>query len=185
MLANPAPGARPGIVPVVTTERLRLRPFTLADAIPFHALLGAPDMLKYFPTTTAPTLERVETMLGTIEKNWATHGYSMWAVELLADGTLVGRCGLSLVAESNEVEIDFIIGRPWWGRGIATEAGRAALAFGFDTLGVETIIGIVHPENVVSIRLLERLGLVRTRAANYFGMDCYRYEITRERTARP
>jgi RimJ/RimL family protein N-acetyltransferase len=54
------------------------------------------------------------------------------------------------------------------------------LQYGFDELHIEAIVGIVHPENKASQRVLEKLGLRLPKAANYFGMDCLRYEIRRE-----
>jgi ketosteroid isomerase-like protein len=71
------------------------------------------------------------------------------------------------------------LGQPFWGQGFATEAGQAGLRYGFDELGVESIVGIVHPENKASQRVLEKLGLRLTQRTQYFGMDCYRYAIER------
>ena len=101
----------------------------------------------------------------------------LWAVRFQT--TLVGRCGLQYLADSDEVEVDFIIDRSHWGQGIATEAGRAALAFGFSRLPITEIVGIVHVDNAASQRVLAKIGMQLTRQADYFGMPCYRYAIDR------
>jgi ribosomal-protein-alanine N-acetyltransferase len=67
----------------------------------------------------------------------------------------------------------------FWGQGVATEAGQAALRYGFETLGVEQVVGIVHPENMASRRVLEKLGMRLIERRQYFGMDCYRYAVER------
>jgi ribosomal-protein-alanine N-acetyltransferase len=94
-------------------------------------------------------------------------------------GELMGRCGLQLIPETGEVEIDFLLGNPFWGRGFASEAGRASLNYGFEELALDQIVGIVHPENVASQRVLEKLGMWFSEKANYFGIDVFRYSRAR------
>jgi RimJ/RimL family protein N-acetyltransferase len=60
---------------------------------------------------------------------------------------------------------------------LATEGAREGLRYGFETLGLETIVGIVHPENIASQRVLVKLGLTFTNEAEYFGIRVYRYLI--------
>lgn len=163
----------------LTTQRLTLRLFTAQDLLPLHAIVSEPGLLRYFPTPDPPSLERVEQMITRILAHWQEHGYGVWAVESTATGQLLGRCGLFYIPATQEVEIDFILGRAWWGQGFATEAGQASLRYGFDHHALEAIVGIVHPENKASQRVLEKLGMGLTRADNYFGMDCLRYEIKR------
>jgi RimJ/RimL family protein N-acetyltransferase len=83
-------------------------------------------------------------------------------------------------ATKREVEVDFLLGKSYWGKGYATEAGEAALNFAFEKLGLDEIVGIVHPENKASRRVLEKLGLRLTSRTRYFGMDVCRYAVKRE-----
>jgi RimJ/RimL family protein N-acetyltransferase len=78
-----------------------------------------------------------------------------------------------------EEEIDFILGSAHWGHGFATEAGRANLRYGFEEIGLDSVVGTVHPENAASRRVLEKLGMTFTGQATYSGMACYRYAIER------
>ncbi len=162
---------------ILTTPRLKMRAFNEQDVLPFHRILNQPNLLRYFSTSDPPSLEQVERMVTRLIKHWDEHGFGIWALESLATGELIGRSGLFAITEKNEVEIDFILATVFWGQGLATEAGRAGLHFGFESIGLPAIIGIVHPENKASQRLLEKIGLHLTRADNYFGMDCLRYEI--------
>jgi RimJ/RimL family protein N-acetyltransferase len=163
----------------ITTPRLDLRPFTLADAGPFHRILCGKDVLHYFPRSDPPPLERVEKWIGQVLAHWQAHGYGLWAVVARDSGELLGRSGLQWLPETGEIEVDFLLGEHFWGRGFATEAGQASLRFGLEKLAVEFVVGIVHPENLASQRVLEKIGMARRERACYFGMDCYRYVIDR------
>ena len=71
------------------------------------------------------------------------------------------------------------MGKAYWGKGLATEAAQACLQYGFENVEVESIVAIVHPENLASQRVIEKLGMLFVDQAHYFGMDCYRYSIER------
>ncbi|MGD2147932.1 MAG: GNAT family N-acetyltransferase [Anaerolineae bacterium] len=159
------------------TERLLLRGFGLADTEPLHDILARGDVLRYFPRSEPPSLGRVRQMIHEQQTHWRERGYGLWAVEALATGELMGRSGLQYLPETDEVEIDFILAQAHWGQGFATEAGRVGLSYGFTEVGLESIVGIVHPGNGASRRVLEKLGLTLAGPAEYFGMPCYRYTI--------
>jgi RimJ/RimL family protein N-acetyltransferase len=92
---------------------------------------------------------------------------------------LMGRCGLQWLPDTEEVEVDYILGRAFWGRGFATEAARASLRYGFEELELERVIGISHIENIASQRVLEKLGMARLEQKEFFGIPCYRYAVER------
>ena len=163
----------------VTTDRLVLRAFTLEDVEPMHAILRGDGVLRYFPNCDAPARERVREMVIEQEAHWSDRGHGLWAVESRTTGELIGRSGLQYLPETDEVEVDFILGRAYWGQGFATEAGEAGLCHGFSEVGLESIVGIVHPENAASRRVLEKLGMTLSGLAEYFGMACFRYALVR------
>lgn len=164
-------------ISTITTQNLTLRAFTGEDADAMFKVLNGQDVLKYFPSSEPMTQELVQKMINFLLNHWEKYGYGLWAVEHKELGTLIGRCGLQYIAETAETEIDFILEPQFWGRGFATEAGRACLQFGFDELQVKQIVGIVHPANLASQRVLEKLELQRIELTEYFGMECYRYLI--------
>ena len=118
-------------------------------------------------------------MIHNLLKHWEEYGYGLWAVDSGADGQLIGRCGLQYLPETDEVEVDFILGPKYWGQGLATEAALASLQYGFENLNLDIIVGIVHIENAASQRVLEKIGMRIAEAKSYFGMACYRYAIER------
>ena len=167
------------IIPTLKTKRLTLRAFRAQDARLLHLLMCEENVLRYFPRTEPPPLERVERLVASYLKHWEERGYGLWAVELTANGELMGRCGVQDITETGEVEVDVLFGRRFWGKGYATEAGRESLAYGFKVTKADALVGIVHPEHEASKRVIEKLGFRMIERKEYFGMDCLRYELRR------
>lgn len=167
--------------PTLSTERLTLRPFTEADIEPMYQIVSGEDVFRFFPPGPLVTRQRAEKMIHSIQRHWETYAYGLWALTLRTSGQLMGRAGLQRIPETGEMEVDFLLGRDYWGQGYATEAGRASLCFAAHHLHPEFIVGIVHPENFASQRVLEKIGLLRVERTRYFEMDCYRYTILRVR----
>jgi len=162
-------------IPALATPRLLLRPFNMNDTLPLHNLLVEPGVLRYFPDPSPPPVEKVGNLISRQMNHWAKHGYGWWAVENPQDPRLMGWCGLQYLPETGEIEIGYLLGKPFWGKGYATEAGLESLRFGFKELSIEKIIAIVHPENTASKRVIEKLGFKDPAQARYFGMECLRY----------
>jgi ribosomal-protein-alanine N-acetyltransferase len=166
-------------IPVLQTDRLILRPFSESDAEGMHRIFHGQDVLKYFPPGALPTLEKVKTAILRWLNHWHQHGIGLWAVEESASGLLLGRCGFQVLDDTGETEIDFLLAPSCWGQGFATEAARAAMHHGFTTAAIEELIAIVHPDNAASRRVIEKIGMGDEKRASYFGMDCYRYVLSR------
>jgi ribosomal-protein-alanine N-acetyltransferase len=163
--------------PRVVTERLILRSFTEQDSEALHRIMNEEGLLRYFPNTRPPVPEQVERLIGRQLQHWQDHGYGWWAVELREEPGLIGWNGLQYLPETDEVEVGYLLSHANWGQGLAAEGAREGLRFGFQELGLDEIVGIVHPENWASQRVLEKLGMVRTARTEYFGMPVYRYAI--------
>ena len=166
-------------IPTITTPRLVLRAFTEEDVEPLYRILREEDVLRYFPPTDPLPRDRVQKMVLGLLRHWEARGYGLWAVEARSSGELMGRCGLQWLPDTEEVEVDFILGRAFWGQGFATEAGRASLRYGFEELELERMVGIVHTENIASQRVLEKLGMALVEQREFFGMECNRYATER------
>ena len=166
-------------IPTIHIARLTLRGFTLADAEPLFRITNEPDMMQYFPNPNPPDRERVERLIVRQLEHWQSHRYGWWAVAWPADGCLLGWCGLQYLPETDEVEVGYLLERPVWGQGLATEAATATVNFGFSHFPLQELIGITHPANLASQRVLEKAGLGFTQATRYFTMACYRFAISR------
>jgi ribosomal-protein-alanine N-acetyltransferase len=164
-------------IPTIATSRLNLRPFTPQDAEALHRILAQEQILRYFPKPDPPSLDRVHEIIAGQLNHWKEHGLGWWAVEPRATQELIGWNGLQYLPETEEIEIGYLLSKAYWRQGLATEGAEAGLRFGFESLGLECIVGIVHPENASSQRVLDKLGMWFTYEAEYFGMRVYRYVI--------
>lgn len=140
-----------------------------------NKLLKVEGVLQYFPNSDPPDLERVERLVQRQIDHWGQHGYGWWAVEAVDNTHLIGWSGLQYLPETDEIEIGYLVAKPYWGTGLATEGALVGMNFGFGKLKIPTIIGIVHPENLASQRVLEKIGLQFQEETEYFGMDCFKY----------
>lgn len=94
-----------------------------------------------------------------------------------AEGQLIGWTGLEYLPETGETEVAYLLSPQFWGRGIATEAARAALKYGLENTGLNSIIGLAHPDNLASRRVLEKCGLVYHDRKVYWGIELCRYSL--------
>lgn len=150
----------------VETLRLVLRRWRPDDEEHLAAVFADPAVW-HFPYGRGWTAEEVPRFLAAQEASWAEHGFGLWAVEVKDSGVLIGAAGLSIPTFLPEVlpaiELGWRLHHDYWGRGLATEAGHAALEHGFTALGVERIISIAQPGNAASKRLAEKLGMLHER----------------------
>ncbi len=145
----------------VCTERLRLRRFRAGDAEAYAAVNADPLVVRYL----GGEIDRAasDAQLARIMAHWDEHGFGLWAAEQRTDGRMIGFTGLSipgfLPAVLPAVEVGWRLASDVWGRGLATEGGRAAIEWGFGGLGLDRIISIIDPENIASLRVAEKLGM--------------------------
>jgi len=162
-------------IPILTTERLRLRELRLTDVDLMQQILIGKDVLQYFPEYPPFTKAQTEKMITKKLEQWEQYGHGIWAVETLENNILIGRCGLGYLPDTDEIEVGYILGRDFWGKGYATEAAKASLNYGFTHLEVNEIVGIVHVDNIGSQHVLQKIGMSHTNTKEYFGLPCYRY----------
>ena len=167
-------------IPSITTPRALLREFNESDLEILHGIISVRAVLRYFPSDDMPSIDQVRRLIERHHSHWMEHGYGWWALALAQEQKLIGWCGLNLLPETNEVELKYLLSEDHWGKGLATEAARVSLRYGFEQAELEQIIGIVHPENIASRRVLEKVGMAFLDRTHYFGMECYRYIIDKD-----
>jgi RimJ/RimL family protein N-acetyltransferase len=164
-------------IPVIRTTRLTLRQLAAEDAPVLHHIYQSEGVLQYFPNPTPPPLERVQSFISSQDTHWLEHGYGNWGIVASAGSGIIGWVGLQDLPELNETEVGFLLDRPFWGMGYATEAARAALKFGFEGHDLDHIIALVHPENLASRRVIEKCGMVYTETLFLWGIELMRFYI--------
>ena len=161
------------------TARLRLRLFTPDDLDRMCEITRDPEVMRYIGYGHPLSREETQANLGKIMSGFRRRGYGRWALERRDTGALVGYCGLSSGNPEVGIELAYLLTRAEWGKGLALEAGRASLRYGFETLGVESIAGLTLQGNQRSCRVLERLGMSFIRDARYYDFDCVHYAMAR------
>jgi ribosomal-protein-alanine N-acetyltransferase len=170
-------------IPTITTPRLTLRAFAESDAESLHQILSEDGVLEYFPNTSPPPLDAVRRFISRQLAHWQERGFGWWAIERRDRQGLIGWSGLQHLPETDEVEIAYLLGRAFWGKGLATEAAKTGLRYGFEQAGLEHIVAIVHVDNGASQRVAQKLGMSFVDRSRYFGIDCHRYAIERSHFA--
>lgn len=166
------------MIPEVETERLRLRAFGPADLEPFAAMMADPAVAE--TVGGVQSREDAWRTMAMFAGGWSLSGFGVWAVERRADGAFLGRCGLWEPEGWPVTEVGWALVRSAWGQGYATEAGRAAMAWGFEHVpGLDRIGSVIAPGNTRSIAVAERLGMVRGRSVVVRGHDAVVYERLR------
>lgn len=160
------------------TERLLLRQWRDADRDPWAALNADPEVMAHFPST----LSRAES------DHWADvnhdriedEGWGLWAVEVVDGPSFIGFVGLAAPGFEASftpcVEVGWRLAREHWGQGYAPEAARAALAFGFEELGLDEIVSFTAVGNASSRRVMDKIGMAEAFEFDHPGLPGHRLE---------
>lgn len=161
----------------VRTPHLTLRPLLPSDAAALHRIYQTEGVLRYFPSTTQPPLEKVQRFIQGQLAHWERYGCGNWGILPGGESEIIGWAGLQYLPELDETEVGFLLDRPFWGKGYATEAAQASLDFGFQRLDLDHIIALVHPENLASRRVIDKCGLAYVETLHLWGIELMRHVI--------
>jgi ribosomal-protein-alanine N-acetyltransferase len=161
--------------PSIQTTHLTLRPLEPNDAGVLHRIYQSEGVLRYFPNPVPPPLEKVQRFIAGQQVHWEKYGYGDWGVVPDGESEIIGWAGLQFLPELDETEVGFLLDRPFWGKGYATEAALASLQFGFERFGLDHIIALVHPENLASRRVIEKCGMSYMETLSLWGIELMRY----------
>jgi RimJ/RimL family protein N-acetyltransferase len=167
-------------IPTLETERLRLRPLRAADFEDYAAMNADPEVQRYRHDPVPWDRGRSWRHLAFLVGHWHLGKPGMWAVEHREAGAFLGVVGYAEPADWPGFELAGALARPFWGRGYAGEAARAALEHAFEVLKKEKVISLVAPANRASIRLVERLGQRLETRIQHLGREMLLYGIERE-----
>jgi RimJ/RimL family protein N-acetyltransferase len=162
---------------ILTTKRLRLERIGIEHRNDLYALLSNPKVHKYFPKP----LDRNESkaFFEKIQYRYNTDGYCFWAAIRSADNLFIGICGLlsQIVEGRKETEVGYRLLDEFWGRGYGTEAARGCIQYGKKVLKLTSIISLIRPVNLPSIRVAEKNGLILEKETVFQNMRHWVYRI--------
>ena len=163
---------------ILETDRLLLREYVENDAEAFFRLNSDPEVLRFVPDKPLLNVEQARQIL--IDHpiaDYRKYGFGRGACILKSTGEQIGFAGLKYLEEFGEIDVAFRLMRTHWGLGLATEAALASVRFGFADLDLKRIIGLVMPENIASVRVLEKIGLRYVDGVSFWGHQFSKYAI--------
>jgi len=153
----------------IETKRLILRPWRDPDVDAFAAMGADVAVMRYFERRQTPA--DAAAGVARFQHAYAADGFCFWALELPGAADFIGFAGISRVRFAAPfvpaVEIGWRLARRFWGRGLATEAARAALADGFGRCGLGEIVAFAVPDNGASLGVMRKIGMVADPAGDF------------------
>ena len=145
---------------VLETERLLLRHLSVDDARFMLELMNEPSYIRFIGDRKIRSLEgaKVSITNGPIA-SYARNGFGLYLVELKETGESIGICGLIKRDTLEDVDIGYAFLPKFWLKGYAIESAMAVRNYAHEVLGLKRLVGITDPENVGSIRVLEKIGM--------------------------
>ena len=168
------------IVQIIDTTRLQGKQFSLSDLADLRAILSDPEVMKYSLNGVydeAATREFIEWCM----KCYHTHGFGPLAQIEKESSKLVGFCGIypEKVGDVSEVGLGYRFAKNYWGKGLASESSKAIVDFAFSEKKVNSIVVIVEPEHIASIRVAEKAGFSGFEIIEFNGRLVRLYRLNR------
>lgn len=155
---------------ILETDRLIIRNWRDEDRDLFFEINSDPDVMHFFPVRRSRG--EADKLFDYVQSLIAGTGIGFYAIEQKVDGKTIGFCGLMRTdlephIVKGTVEIGWRLAKRYWGKGLASEAARAILTYGFDTLKLDEIVSFAVKDNRPSIAVMERIGLRRDEAGDF------------------
>lgn len=146
---------------VLETDRLLLRQLNLDDLDVLATIYRDPEVRRFFPEGVLTYKQTKEELEWIIDVYYKQYGFGLWATIHKETGQFLGRCGLIpwTIDGRQEVEVAYLLDKPFWGQGLATEAAQAIRDYAFASLGLSRLICLIDPEHVASRRVAEKIGM--------------------------
>jgi ribosomal-protein-alanine N-acetyltransferase len=166
---------------ILETDRLILSAWQASDWLAFRPIATDAEVMRYITGGVSWTDERIQSFVNRQVELFSERGFCRWKLLLKPAQEMIGFCGVGFWGESLDPEIGWWLARPYWGRGLATEAARVALRDALERVGLDRVISIARPANTASTRIMEKLGLKLECEFEKDGVRLVRYAISRLR----
>jgi len=162
------------------TERLVLKQLALEDLALFIDLDSDPEVMRYLTGGKPQSREHYEKRVPELLKYTSENpGLGLWPTYLKETDEFIGWYILRHLPNGGEVELGFRLKKKFWGKGYSTEAGKALIKHGFETVGLTKIAAIVDPENLASQAVIKKIGLKEKGTGVWYGEECLYFEVRR------
>ena len=167
--------ANPNILQI---DNFTMRSLQIFDLDALAAIWANSKVTRFLPSRGVPiSRENAEKSLKSFVKHWQQRDYGIWAIIENFSSQMIGYCGLRYLDELDEVELLYGLAEAYWGKGITTQAAKAAIAYGFNVANLARIIAMALPDNFASIRVMEKAGLEYEKPIHIFNLDVLCYSV--------
>jgi RimJ/RimL family protein N-acetyltransferase len=165
---------------ILTSARLRYEPIGDEHFAGLHAMHADPEVMRYL-LGRPETPDETRALIARVRTRWAEWGYSWWALLDRDTGELVGAGGIQHLGRDrvNPHEIGWRLRRASWGSGLATEAASAMAGYAFTVLDAPRLCAVRHPDNLASLRVMDKLGMRCTGIQEWDGAMVPVHELAR------
>jgi len=167
----------------IRTSRLRLTPIRINELDELHRLWTGPEVRKYIWDDVAISREEAASIIAQSDDYFLHRRFGLWAMKQgvvpAGEDRIIGFCGFWHFRDPPELELIYGLEPVYWGRGLATEAARAMIQYGFEQLSFDSIVGSTDAANTRSAPVMDRAGMTLTRRAVVAGLETIFYAISR------
>ncbi len=165
---------------MIETERLIIRKFTPEDLPQLIEQRTDPEVNKYLGGGLLQNPQTIEKRLRFYIDCYDKYGFGLCAMIWKETGEMFGWSGLQPLEETGEIELGYGMTKEFWRKGIGFECAKAWLEFGFREKNLQRIVAVADPENTASWRIMEKLGMVREKTEEHYGILCFLYAISED-----
>jgi len=164
----------------ITTARLSLRPLRLDDLEAMHALWTESGVRRFlFDDQIISRNQAVDEIVQSIER-FETDGCGLWGASLRPNTEIIGFCGYRPFHDPPRHQLLYGFHPDHWSKGLATEAARAMIRFGFERLGFECVVASADAPNHASLVVMEKAGMTFDHRETINGLDTVSYKLERQ-----
>ena len=161
----------------IETHRLILRPFEPGDVEAAFGWFGDAIVMRFTPNGPDTSIEQTKARISNYQDHQTVHGFSRWIILDRRLDRAIGDSGLLELQEYGWIDLGFRLAQSYWGKGLATEAASAWVRAAFDDFHIDRLTSFVHPGNVGSIRVLEKLGFRAAGRDTIMGMNSLLFSL--------
>ena len=163
---------------IIETDRLTLRYFTVRDADALIPILGDAEVMR-FSIIGVHTSRQIRQFIEQRLLSYLERGFGLYAVVHKQNQALIGYCGFFVqsIGEHREIEVGYRLAQQYWGRGLATEAGKAVIKYGQTRFNFHRFVCLIDRDNLRSVRVATKLGMKWEKELIYHGLDVAMYSL--------
>lgn len=165
----------------IETSRLQFRRFTNSDFDTHYRYIASDaQVMQTLLLEKALDVTEARVWFDCLVKHWDNHHFGVWLLSDKQTQSFIGQCGLRFLADTPQLELTYAIARRYWGQGLATEAAKASLHYGFEQLDVEQIFALAAPNNSISQRVMQKLGMTYQGRRCFYLTEAVYYAISKK-----